>query len=136
MIPRSRRGLKTDAGKSSYLAHHGRVEFFALPTAWCPKRATPDQTGDTSWSFLFIIILDDWNPATLPRNITGNHLGITAADVETGFIRGEVRMYIALRDRPSSNDTGRKGSINSSQGCVKSLARKWTWREYHFLAPT
>jgi hypothetical protein len=70
-------------------------------SAFCPKRATPDQTGDPSWSFLFIVILENWNLAGLPRNITGDRLGITAANTKTGFIRGEVRMYIALRDRQS-----------------------------------
>jgi hypothetical protein len=63
-------------------------------------------------------------------------LGIAAANLNIGFIRGEVRMYIALRDRPSlKRHREERGQSNLSQGCVKSLAGKWTWREYHFPAP-
>jgi hypothetical protein len=101
----------------------------------CHKSARLGQRSGQSWSFLFIVILKSRKASEdPPRNHIAKPLGIAAASLCNGFIRGEVRMYIA-RDRPVGTDRGRRGVSQLSTGCVKSLARKWTWREYHFLAP-
>ena len=66
------------------------------------------QSNGQSWSFLFIVILKSRKALEDPP---GNHiatpLGTAAANLCNGFIRGEVRMYIA-RDRPVEPTEGEK----------------------------
>jgi hypothetical protein len=54
------------------------------------------QSSGQSWSFLLIVILSN---RIASENPPGNHiakpLGIAAANLGNGFIRGEVRMFIA-----------------------------------------
>jgi hypothetical protein len=58
-LPRNGEKLRNRWVRSKAAPLHSPFQLVTLSPSPCPKRATPDQTISTGWSFLFTIILEN-----------------------------------------------------------------------------